>query len=60
MAYPIDVVFCDRDWVVRHVVRRMRPDRISKVVFASRHVLELAAGAAASLREGDQLSVTWR
>lgn len=44
MAQPIDVVFCDASWQVRHAVRAMRPNRITRVVFGARRAVELAAG----------------
>lgn len=43
MSYPIDVVFVGRDWKVRHVVRSMARHRMSKFVFGSRFVIELAS-----------------
>lgn len=57
MRYPIDVVFCDRDWVVLHVVREMRPNRVTRVVLRARRVVELAAGSAGSVEVGDRLTV---
>jgi uncharacterized protein len=45
MRYPIDVVFCDGDWRVRHVVRAMSPSRMSKWVRGATWVLETRAGA---------------
>ena len=44
MTYPIDVVFCDRKSRVRHVVRRLAPQRITRVVFGARFAIELPAG----------------
>ncbi len=44
MTYPIDVVFCDREWRVRHVVRHMAPRRMTRVVFTARYAVELPAG----------------
>ncbi len=44
MSYPIDVVFVDRGWRVRHLVRNMAPRRMSKLVFGSRFVIETASG----------------
>jgi uncharacterized membrane protein (UPF0127 family) len=44
MSFPIDVVFCNRERVVVHIVRAMRPWRITKWVRGARSVLELAAG----------------
>jgi uncharacterized membrane protein (UPF0127 family) len=58
MDFPIDVVFCDKQWVVRHVVRNMRPGRLSKLVWGARYALELPAGVAPpELRPGDSLIV---
>lgn len=52
---PIDVVFCDKDWIVRHVVRSMRPNRVSRWVARCRYAVELPGGTIRSLREGDRL-----
>jgi uncharacterized protein len=58
MSYPIDVVFAGRDWKVRHVVRSMRPRRMSKFVFGSRFVIELASGALPDeIQRGTQLKL---
>lgn len=57
MSYPIDVVFCDRDWLVVHLVKEMVPGRITRLVRRSRVVVELPAGAAAGLEVGDRLLV---
>ena len=45
MRHPIDVVFCSSDGVVRHVVRGMRPRRITRVVPSAGLTLELAGGS---------------
>ena len=58
MAYSIDVVFCSKDWTVRHVVRSMRPRRITKFVLGARYAIELPAGTVdSSPVVGDRLSV---
>ena len=44
MKIPLDVVFCDSKWKVLHVVRRMPPRRITKIVWRARFGVELAAG----------------
>jgi uncharacterized protein len=44
MRYPIDVVFCDEDWRVRHVVRTMRPCRMSRWVRGATRVVETRGG----------------
>lgn len=59
MAYPIDVLFCDADWSVRHVQRGLRPNRITRWVRGSRRVVELPAGSIpAELAVGDRLVVS--
>ena len=45
MLYAIDVLFCDRDWVVLHVVRGLRPNRLTRWVRYCRYVVELRSGA---------------
>jgi uncharacterized protein len=54
MRFPIDAVFCDRELRVVKVVRGLRPWRTAGARGA-KVVLELADGAAADLREGEQL-----
>ena len=54
MRFPIDAVFCDRDLRVLKVVRELAPWRTAGARRA-KVVLELAAGAAGGLREGEQL-----
>ena len=59
MRYAIDVVFCDRDWGVLHVVRGLRPNRITRWVPGARYVIELPDGSVpAELERGHTLSVT--
>jgi uncharacterized membrane protein (UPF0127 family) len=55
MRFPIDVVFCDREWRVVHVVHGLRPLRATRVVRGAHRVLELSEGAAAGVAEGDLL-----
>jgi uncharacterized protein len=57
MAFPIDVVFLDRDYRVVHVISNLAPFRMSPVVTAAYSVLELPAGTAAKcqVRVGTQL-----
>ena len=45
MRYPLDVIFCDRDWQVLHVVRGMKPARVTKWVPRARYVVELSSSA---------------
>jgi uncharacterized membrane protein (UPF0127 family) len=56
MRFPIDAVFCDRELVVVDVIRGLRPWRMASRRGA-KVVVELAEGAAASLRPGDRLSL---
>lgn len=44
MRYEIDVAFCDASWVVVHVVRRLRPRRVTRFVRAARRAIELPGG----------------
>ena len=55
MRVPIDVVFSDRTWRVTHVVRAMKPGRVSKVDWKARFAIELSAGAASGIQVGDRL-----
>jgi hypothetical protein len=58
MRYPIDVVFCDRSWVVRHVARNLRPRRMTRWVWGARYAVELPAGVIGpDLKRGDRLVV---
>jgi uncharacterized membrane protein (UPF0127 family) len=57
MSFPIDVVFCDRDWRVVLVTRGMPPGRVGRFVRRARHAVELAAGAAADVRVGDHVRI---
>jgi uncharacterized membrane protein (UPF0127 family) len=56
MRFPIDAVFCDRDLQVLKVARDLKPWRMAGARGA-KVVLELAAGAAGELREGEQLTL---
>ncbi len=60
MRYSIDVCFCDREWLVLHVVTSLRPRRITRWVRRARYVLEAPAGALEGLDLGDQLSLSER
>ena len=58
MAYPIDVIFCDRALRVVHVVRDMRPGRVTRWVRTARIVIELPARARlVGVSPGDSLRV---
>jgi uncharacterized membrane protein (UPF0127 family) len=45
LRYPIDVLFCDGDWAVLHVVRGMAPRRVTRWIGGARRIVELPAGA---------------
>ena len=45
MRYAIDVIFCDAEWKVVHVVRDMRPARVTRWVRAARVAIELPSHA---------------
>ena len=58
LRYPIDVVFCTRDWEVLHVVENMRPLRVGRLVARAHFVVELPGGAVrGALSPGDRLVV---
>jgi hypothetical protein len=44
MRFEFDAVFLDKNLRVVHLVREMKPWRISKMVFSAHSVLELPAG----------------
>lgn len=45
MTYPLDVVFCDRDFKVLHVSRNVVPRRVTRWVFRTHYTIEMRAGA---------------
>ena len=47
MKFIFDAIFLDRELRVVHLVREMKPWRISKIKFGAKSVLELPAGAIA-------------
>jgi len=58
MSWPIDVLFCSRDWEVRHIIRSMVPGRMSKFVLGGRYAIELPAGSLPpEVNRGDRLVV---
>jgi uncharacterized membrane protein (UPF0127 family) len=58
MSWPIDVLFCTRDWEVRHLIRSMAPGRMSKFVLGGRYAIELPAGSVPhDVGRGDHLTV---
>ena len=57
MRFPIDVVFVDRDWHVRRIVRNLQPWRIAASPRAYAAV-EMAGGVERDLVPGDHLYLT--
>lgn len=55
MKFPIDVVFVDRDFLVRRIVRM--PAWRAAVDVGARSVIEFAAGGASGLRVGDRVTL---
>jgi hypothetical protein len=56
MAYALDVVFCDEQWIVLHAVHDMRPARITRWVRRARVAVEIPSHARrARVRRGDAL-----
>ncbi|MCB0346128.1 MAG: DUF192 domain-containing protein [Bdellovibrionales bacterium] len=57
MRFPIDAVFCSSQNVVVHISNNLRPWQISRHVFGSSYVIEIAAGRAqeAGFQLGDKL-----
>ena len=58
MRFAIDIVFLGRGDKVIRISRRLRPWRVSAMVFGARRALELEAGAAekSSTQVGDQIT----
>jgi len=57
MRYPIDVLFLDHERVVLRVLRGLPPWRLGWAPRGTRSVVELPAGAASAVREGDGLII---
>ncbi|MDP9226556.1 MAG: DUF192 domain-containing protein [Actinomycetota bacterium] len=56
MTFPLDVVFCDPEWLVLHIVRSMAPGRMTRLVWRARFVIELPGGSLPSeLQTGESL-----
>ncbi len=55
MRFDIDVVFMDRGGKVVAVKRNIKPWRMTLPVFGAHSVLEMPAGSAANLKEGEIL-----
>ncbi|WP_423961608.1 DUF192 domain-containing protein [Candidatus Binatus sp.] len=57
MRFAIDIVFLGRGNTVIRINRRLKPWRVSSMVFGARSALELTAGASdeSSTQRGDQI-----
>ena len=55
MTYPIDVIFCDSSWIVRHVATVMQPGHISRWVWGAYYAIELPAGRVGDVVVGDRI-----
>ena len=59
MRSAVDVVFCSASWVVLHVVRELRPWRVTRWVRGARYAVEFPAGTVGrELAPGEPLTVT--
>ena len=59
MRFIFDAIFLDKNLRVVHLMREMKPGRISKMVFSAHSVLELPAGliAQTATELGDQFEM---
>jgi len=59
MKFSFDAVFLDKNLKVVHLIREMKPWRISSMIFSAHSVLEVAAGITqqTGTRIGDQLEM---
>ena len=60
MRFPIDVAFLDRQLRVKRVYHRLLPFRLTRFVWGSTSVLELATGVLAGTEPGDVLQISPR
>lgn len=60
MRFPIDVLFVAQDGTICHLVPNLVPWRVSKIVRASKYVIELPAGtiAASGTDIGDVIEIS--
>lgn len=55
LRYAIDVAFCDGSWKIVHLVRALRPRRITRWVRAAHAAIEVPAGTLDGIEVGEQL-----
>lgn len=60
MRGPIDVIFCDEEWNVLHVVSPMRPWRVGRWVRGAWCAVEMSPGAARGISPGESLELIQR
>jgi uncharacterized membrane protein (UPF0127 family) len=57
LRYAIDIAFCDRNGTVLHVVRSMKPGRVSRWVWRADVAIEMRAGSFAAVHCGETLDI---
>ena len=59
MAFPIDVLFLDKDHVVVRAIECLKPWRLTRIYFSARYTVELPVGtiARSGTRKGDRLAL---
>jgi uncharacterized membrane protein (UPF0127 family) len=58
MKFKIDVLFLDREYKVKKVIRQIKPWRMTRIYFSAYQVLEVEGGTLSpNIREEDQLEV---
>ena len=59
MAFPIDVIYVDREREVLAITRELRPNRIGPIVWRAHDVVEVPAGTAqaTATQVGDRLAL---
>lgn len=57
MRYPIDVLFLNEEQRVLRILRNLRPWRLGWAPHGTRSAVELPAGGADEVREGDRLRI---
>src|SRR3954462_7326827 len=57
MQYPFDAIFINKQGTIVHLIRAMKPSRLSRIVFSAHSVLELTAGTieATGTQIGDKI-----
>lgn len=60
MRFPIDVIFLNGDGRIIHIIERMGPNRVSRIVLKARCALEMPAGTVSGTMSqvGDKVAVS--